>query len=307
VTRRLAVVFPGQGSQHQGMLDALPDYDAVARLLDAAEALTGLDLRVVARSGTPEQLADTRVAQPLLFLADWAWGRAVLESAVRPEAMAGHSLGELAALAVAGVFSVEAGLELVVERSRLMADCAAAAPGGMVAVLGLDAEAASQVLESVSGVWVANDNAPGQVVVSGTVEGLEAATRGLAEAGARRLVPLNVAGPFHTPLMRPAADAFARLLGETTFRDSTFPVYQNTDPTPASDAATLRTRLTSQMVSPVRWTETMRALADAGVDTLVEAGPGSVLKGLARRIDPLRGVSASESGIDPLLEEVFRS
>jgi [acyl-carrier-protein] S-malonyltransferase len=283
VTRRLAVVFPGQGSQHQGMLDALPDYDAVARLLDAAEALTGLDLRVVARSGTPEQLADTRVAQPLLFLADWAWGRAVLESAVRPEAMAGHSLGELAALAVAGVFSVEAGLELVVERSRLMADCAAAAPGGMVAVLGLDAE------------------------VSGTVEGLEAATRGLAEAGARRLVPLNVAGPFHTPLMRPAADAFARLLGETTFRDSTFPVYQNTDPTPASDAATLRTRLTSQMVSPVRWTETMRALADAGVDTLVEAGPGSVLKGLARRIDPLRGVSASESGIDPLLEEVFRS
>jgi [acyl-carrier-protein] S-malonyltransferase len=286
------------------MLDPLPEPDAVERLLDAAEALSGLDLRDVASGGTPEQLSDTRAAQPLLYLTDWAWGTALLEAGLQPEALAGHSLGELAALAIAGVFSVEAGLELVVERSRLMALCAAETPGGMAAVLGMDGADIQALAEGLSGVWLANDNAPGQMVLSGTHEGLESATRALVEAGARRVVPLNVAGPFHSPLMEPAAEAFAAVLDRATFADADIPVYQNADPRPATIASVLRERLRLQITSPVRWTETMTALRDSGVTALVEAGPGAVLRGLARRVEGLSGYSVEEMGIDHIIEEV---
>jgi len=199
VSARVSLVFPGQGSQRHGMLERLPDPAKMTRLLDAAEGLSDLDLRAVARDGTPEQLSDTRAAQPLLYLADWAWGSELLAAGIRPVAVAGHSLGELAALAIAGVFSVEAGLELVVERARLMAQCAAETAGGMTAVLGLDMEALTGAVAGVPGVWVANDNAPGQVVLSGTREGLRTAEALARDAGARRVVPLQVAGPFHTP------------------------------------------------------------------------------------------------------------
>lgn len=299
----VALVFPGQGSQRHGMLDALPDSAALGRLLDAAEALSDLDLRGVAATGTPEQLADTRAAQPLLYLADWAWGTAALRTGVAPVAMAGHSLGELAALAVAGVYSVEAGLELVVERSRLMASCAAETPGGMAAVLGLDAAQIAAAISGIDGVWVANDNAPGQVVISGTTGGVAAASTALAEAGARRIVPLQVAGPFHTPLMAPAADAFAALLETTAFADATVPMYSNTDPTPATDAASLRRRLAAQIVSPVRWTPTMHALVAGGVTTLLESGPGAVLTGLAKRVEGLEGFAAEQDGIAAVLDK----
>jgi [acyl-carrier-protein] S-malonyltransferase len=304
MTARTALVFPGQGSQRHGMLAALPDQDAVSRLLDAAEALSGLDLRDIAAVGTPEQLADTRAAQPLLYLADWAWGTAVLEAGLQPEALAGHSLGELAALAIAGVFSVEAGLELVVERSRLMALCAVETPGGMMAVIGMEAAVVTELVDRLAGVWVANDNAPGQIVLSGTHAGLEAAACALNEAGARRLVPLNVAGPFHSPLMQPAARAFADVLERATLADAAIPVYQNADPTPSMDAHVLRARLEAQITSPVRWTETMTALRDSGVTVLVEAGPGGVLKGLARRVDGLTTHAIEETGVDQIIEEV---
>lgn len=304
MSAHVALVFPGQGSQRHGMLEALPSSDALGRLLDAAEALSGLELRTVATEGTPAQLADTRAAQPLLFLADWAWGREALATGIVPIALAGHSLGELAALALAGVFSPEAGLELVVERSRLMAACAAEAPGGMAAVLGLDGPDVAAAIEAIEGVWVANDNSPGQVVVSGTNAGIEAAAEALVTAGARRIVPLNVAGPFHTPLMAPAGDAFARLLTGADFKDATIPVVQNTEPTPATDAGTIRERLTRQIVSRVRWTETMAALRAAGADALVEAGPGTVLKGLARHSDGLSAYSVEDAGLDAIYEEV---
>lgn len=305
MTGATSLVFPGQGSQRHGMLDGLPAPQTIARLLDAAEALTGVDLRRVAASGTLEQLADTRAAQPLLYLADWAWGSEALSAGITPVALAGHSLGELAALAVAGVFSVEAGLELVVERSRLMAECAANTPGGMAAVLGLDADALSAAVAGMEGVWVANDNAPGQIVLSGTREGLEAAGRAVVDAGARRFVTLQVAGPFHSPLMAPAADAFASILRGAAFADASVPVVQNSRPSPSTDPAEIRSALEAQIVSPVRWTESMRALAALGTDTLVECGPGSVLKGLARRVAGLRALSVEDDGgIDRILEEV---
>lgn len=299
----VALVFPGQGSQRHGMLDALPKPETVARLLDAAAALGDIDLRAVAATGTPEELADTRAAQPLLYLADWAWGSAAIDAGLCPLATAGHSLGEFAALAVAGVFSVEAGLELVIERARLMADRVKDVPGGMAAVLGLDAAVIATALAGIEGIWMANDNAPGQIVISGTVEGLECATAALSEAGARRIVPLSVAGPFHSPLMAPAADAFADILRRAEFSDAHVPVYQNADPTPERDADTIRQRLMHQITSPVRWTETMVNLRDAGATTLLEAGPGSVLTGLARRVDGLRALATEQGGLDTLLNE----
>jgi [acyl-carrier-protein] S-malonyltransferase len=303
VTPRTALVFPGQGSQRHGMLDALPQPDSVARLLDAAEALSDLDVRAVAAMGTPQQLADTRAAQPLLYLADWAWGTEATMAGVAPAAVAGHSLGELAALAVAGVFSVEAGLELVVERSRLMAACAASVPGGMAAVLGLESGVIAATITGIPGVWVANDNAPGQTVISGTHEGIAAASEALSGAGARRIVQLQVAGPFHSPIMAPAADAFAAILRETAFADATLPVFQNADPTPETRAGALRDRLVAQIVSPVRWTETMANMRKAGIGMLLECGPGTILAGLARRVDGLTAQSVEQCGIDCLLDK----
>ncbi|MDP2182596.1 MAG: ACP S-malonyltransferase [Actinomycetota bacterium] len=301
---RTAFVFPGQGSQRAGMLDAVPENDALERLLDAAEALSGLELRTIARLGQAEELADTRVAQPLLYLTDWAWAVALLESQVVPELLAGHSLGELAALAIGGVVSVEAGLELVIERSKLMATTAASAPGTMAAVLGVSADVIADTLATVDQVWVANDNSPSQVVISGSHEGVEAATLRLLDVGARRVVPLNVAGPFHSPMMEPARAAFAEILVETEFKNATIPVLQNTDPSPATDGQAIRERLTGQITAPVRWTETMQALVADGPTVVVEAGPGSVLKGLVRNYESLSAVSVEESGIERVVEEV---
>jgi len=299
----VALVFPGQGSQRAGMLGALSGRPGLVRLFDAAEALSDLDLRSIASDGTAEQLADTRAAQPLLYLADWAWGSAALQAGVAPSAVAGHSLGELAALAVAGVYSVEAGLELVIERSRLMAECANATPGGMAAIIGLDADAITRVTSYIAGVWVANDNSPGQVVISGTLEGVLSAQSALLEAGARRVVQLQVAGPFHTPLMKPAADAFRDILEVTSFSDAVYPVYSNTQPTATTDAGLIRERLSTQMVAPVRWTETMRALVADGVDVILEAGPGAVLGGLAKRVDGLRAFAVEQDGIASVLSQ----
>jgi [acyl-carrier-protein] S-malonyltransferase len=290
------------------MLDALRSYDGMKRLLDAAEALSGLPLGEIAAEGPDDKLADTLVAQPLLYLADWAWGSSLIEAGARPEVLAGHSLGEYAALTVAGVFSVEAGLELVIERSRLMATAAASTPGGMAAVLGVDDETLRACLDGLDDVWVANDNAPGQVVITGTPLGLERATEALTAAGARRVVRLKVAGPFHSPLMEPAADAFAAdVLSQTAFSDARIPVVSNAEPSPAVDADMLRRRLALQMVSPVRWAETMSALAELNVTTLVEAGPGAVLSGLTRRVEGLEAIAVEERGVDAAIEEVAKS
>ena len=300
----VALIFPGQGSQHVGMLASETFGDDLDRLIDAAEALSGLPLRLLAASGTPEQIADTRVAQPLLYLADWAAGRRALDHGIAPTAVAGHSLGEYAALAIAGVFSVEAGLELVVERSVLMADAAAGAPGGMIAVLGLESTAIVTALEHVDGAWIANDNCPGQVVVSGTPGGLEAAAEALSTAAARRIVPLAVAGPFHSPLMEPAALRFAAVLAQAQFSDAHLPVLQNTDPSPTTSASQIRARLAAQIVSPVRWTETMASLQTMGVSVLLECGPGAVLTGLARRIGGLAAFAIEQTDVQKLSAEV---
>lgn len=307
MSARVALVFPGQGSQRVGMLAGCLGDEGFDRLMDAAEGLSGLPLRTIAQAGTPAQLADTRAAQPLLYLADWSAGRDALDAGIEPVGLAGHSLGEFAALALAGVYSVEAGLELVIERARLMAEVAAATPGGMAAVLGLDVDTISDAIERIEGIWIANDNSPGQTVLSGTPAGLEAATYALSDAGARRIVPLAVAGAFHCPLMAPAADRFADVLAAADFSDARIPVYQNTAATPATDAATISSRLAGQIVSPVRWTETMQAFMRDGIAQVVECGPGAVLTGLTKRFEGLNGYAVEDAGIETIVEEVFNS
>lgn len=286
------------------MLEQIPENEALDRLLDAAEALAALDLCAVATDGPDDRLADTRYAQPLLYLTDWAWGVALLESGVEPAAVAGHSLGEFAALAIAGVFSVEAGLELVVERSRMMATVAAANPGAMAAVLGMDSMEIAPVISHIEGAWIANDNAPGQVVISGTKASIDEASSALASAGARRIVPLKVAGAFHSPLMETARARFADILAAADFNDAYYPIYQNTDPSAETDASRIRERLMRQIVEPVRWTEVMQAMVADGISLVLEAGPGNVLTGLTRKVEGLQGLAAESVGIEQILEEV---
>lgn len=304
MTCRVAIVFPGQGSQRREMLADAPETEGMERLLDAAEALTGLDLRRIEAEGPDEALADTRAAQPLLYLTGWAWGTALLDAGCVPCALAGHSLGELAALAVAGAYSVEAGLELVVERSRLMAAACERTPGAMAAVIGLTRQQVEDTIASIPDVWVANDNSPAQTVISGTEAAVATASQLLQAAGARRVVRLPVSGAFHSPLMADAARAFAEVLSRTEFNDAAIPVVQNTAPTPETRAEVLRARLADQMLAPVRWTETMRELAADGPCTVVEVGPGSVLTGLARSIEGIRPLSVEKDGVELVLEEV---
>jgi len=192
----------------------------------------------------------------------------------------------------------------VVERSKLMASTAAATPGGMSAVLGMDSAAISAAIAGIDGVWVANDNAVAQVVISGTSAGLELASVALLEAGARKIVPLAVSGPFHSPLMEPARLAFEQLILGAEFADSSIPVLQNTDPTPETDGERIRERLIAQITSPVRWTETMAALVAEGPITLIESGPGSVLTGLAKRVDGATGFAVEVSDLETIVEEV---
>ncbi|MFA5843624.1 MAG: ACP S-malonyltransferase [Coriobacteriia bacterium] len=301
---RVALVFPGQGAQRPGMLDSVPETEDMDRLLDAAEALSGLPLRSVAASGSDGDLTDTRIAQPLLYLTDWAWGRALLDSGVTPCFVAGHSLGEIVALSIVGVFSVEAGLDLVVQRSRLMSEAALTSPGTMAAVLGLGRDAVVTAIQGLEDVYVANDNSPVQTVISGSVEGVARAGDTLTAAGARRVVPLRVGGAFHSPFMASAAAAFADLLGGADFADARIPVVPNSNPVPATSGAVLRERLARQMVEPVRWTETVAMLSDSGVDVVVECGPSAVLKGLARGTEVPLFLSVEADGVGPVLEEV---
>ena len=304
VTSPVAFVFPGQGSQRIGMLDALPDGALSRELLDSASEASGIDLAAVASNGPDADLADTRAAQPLLYLVGVAWASALADAGIRPAMVAGHSLGEITALAVAGVFDVATGLHLVIERSRAMADAAAGAPGTMAAVIGMDTDTVTDLVEPIAGVWVANDNAPGQIVLTGTHIGIEAATRALTEAGARKIVPLAVAGPFHSPLMAPASERFLQIIESTTLAPARVPVVQNTSAAPSSDPAFIKERLSAQITSPVRWTETMTAIRDAGIGLLVEVGPGAVLSGLARRMDGLAAFSVESAGIDRIREEI---
>ncbi|MGP8160658.1 MAG: ACP S-malonyltransferase [Candidatus Dormibacteria bacterium] len=278
---RVALCFPGQGSQAAAMAAGLEATELGARLLAVAVS-AGVDLGP-AFGGDEELIRPTEIAQPALVFTEVVLA-AALPGDLDVVAVAGHSVGELAALAAAGALDPEAALRLAVERGRLMA---AMREGTMAAVLGLDAEAVARLCAGSGGtVVVANLNAPGQVVVSGSVEAVAGLSARAREAGARRVIPLRVSGAFHSPLMADAAADFVRVLDGIDMRAPAVPVIANVDASPVTSAAGLRERLGRQMVSAVRWSDSVERLVELGADVLVEIGPGEVLTGLARRIAP---------------------
>jgi [acyl-carrier-protein] S-malonyltransferase len=283
---RVAVVFPGQGSQFPGMADVWAGDDVGRAVLDEASAVIGRD--VVAAAREEAALATTDFVQPALLALDVAAFRALEAAGVRPVGAAGHSLGEFAALVAAGVLELTAALEIVTVRGRAMQAAGEERPGTMSALLGVGADAAATLCDEARGgdvLLVANENSPQQVVISGSVAAIERA-ESLAADRRIRAVRLRVAGAFHSPLMEPAVEALSAAIDAFSFAEPRFPVAANVTGELVDDPQELRALLKRHVVSPVRWERCARALASAGADAFVEAGPGDVLTKLAKRVVP---------------------
>lgn len=290
----VALLFSPQGSQSVGMGRELAATSSAARaVFETADAALGWSVSTLAWEGPDERLNDTRQTQPCLVATSIASLSALEEELgfrgerLSPAFVAGHSVGEYAALVAAGALSVADAVRLVAVRGDLMAD--AQISGGMVAVMGLDRGAVTAVVESLRAgpdMVVANDNAPGQIVISGTPEALAAASERLRSAGAGRSIPLNVSGPFHSPLMAGLGAELARSFSGATWRDADPPVVSNVTAEPVRDAAEIRALLARQVHSPVEWVRSVRRMVAEGVDTFVECGPGGALTGMVRRIAP---------------------
>jgi len=305
----VAFVFPGQGSQAPKMgLDWAGD--GSSDLYGWASACLGWDLAETLANASPDELRQTYIAQPAIFCVSVAALRALERAGIRPSFVAGHSLGEFSALVAAGVLSFEAGLALVARRAEAMQRAADARPGSMSSVLGLSVEGVEMAVAAAAGnnvLAIANDNAPGNVVVSGEWAALERLPAAAKELGAKRVLPLSVGGAFHSPLMGPAAEAFWPLLAAAPLRDGAVPVVANATAEPVTDAAELRELLGRQLTGPVRWTESVRQLAELGVDTFVEVGPGTVLSSLIKRtVEGVRVLSAGDAaGIAAVAEALL--
>ncbi len=306
----LAVLFPGQGTQFPRMGE--PWRETLAwTIVERAEAAVDLPFAHLLLEADADQLARTREAQLAVLLTSLMAWEAVRDSVEAPIAFAGHSLGQITALIASGTLSLEDGVRVAAERAGATQAAADARPGRMAALIGATLEQAqaacggSDADRDEATCWVANDNAPGQVVLGGTPEGIEQAIARAPELGIRRVIPLNVGAAFHTPLMAPAAADLAPFLAATPFAAPTAPVVSNTDAAPHRGADGWPERLTRHLVSPVRWRESMLTLAALGADMLIEVGPGSVLSGLARRIVPgIASRNVSAPGDVPALSEV---
>ena len=280
-----AYVFPGQGAQAVGMGKDLYDNVPEAKaLFEQANEILGFRITDIMFAGTDEELKQTRVTQPAVLLHSVVLAEAL---GVRPDATAGHSLGEFSALVVAGALSFEDGLRLVAKRAAAMQQACEAQPGAMAAILGLEDGAVEQTCDAIDGVVVAaNYNCPGQLVISGASEAVDAACERLKAAGARRALRLPVGGAFHSPLMEPARQELQRAIEEAPFRTPACPVYQNVDAEPHTDPATIKANLIAQLTAPVRWTQIVKRMLADGITEFTELGPGSVLQGLIRKVDP---------------------
>lgn len=285
---RFAFLFPGQGSQHPGMgaelAAAFPEARAV---FDEADRALETGLSRVCFEGTDAELAMTETTQPAILTASVAALRVLEARGLRPDAAAGHSLGEYSAHVAAGTLRFADAVRVVRSRGRFMQEAVPVGEGAMAAVLGLDADVVDAICAEASAgtvVRAANVNAPGQIVVAGHADAVERAAELARERGASRVVPLNVSAPFHSPLMRPAAERLAPVLEAVEFADPAFPVRANVDGEPVTAAGAAREALVRQVDAPVQWQRTIEAFVAEGIDTFVEVGPGRVLAGLNRRI-----------------------
>jgi len=290
-----AYVFPGQGAQFSGMGKDLYENSEIAKdLFRQANEILGFDIQQIMFEGTDEELKQTKVTQPAVFLHSTILA-ACLGDAFRPDMVAGHSLGELSALVANKTLSFEDGLRLVYKRALAMQEACEREPSTMAAILGLEDNVVEEICATIDGVVVpANYNCPGQLVISGSVPAVEAACAKLTEAGAKRAMILQVGGAFHSPLMEPARTELAAAIEATVFNQPICPVYQNVTASAVSDPEEIKKNLVAQLTAPVRWTQTMNQMIADGCTEVVEVGPGKVLQGLFKKVDRAFPTSSAE-------------
>lgn len=280
-----AFVFPGQGAQFVGMGKDLYEQSAEAReMFEKANDILGFRITDLMFDGTEEDLKQTKVTQPAVFLHSVILSK-VIGDEFKPEMTAGHSLGEFSALTAAGALSFEDGLRLVSARAKAMQKACEIKPSTMAAIIALPDEKVEEICAGIDGVVVAaNYNCPGQIVISGEIEAVNAACEAAKAAGAKRALPLKVGGAFHSPLMEPARQELAEAIAATEFHAPVCPVYQNVDASAHTDPEEIKANLIAQLTAPVRWTQTVANMIAGGADEFVELGPGKVLQGLVSKV-----------------------
>lgn len=288
-----AFIFPGQGAQFVGMGKDFFDTNAAAKtLFEKADTILGFKITEIMFNGTADELKQTKVTQPAVFIHSVI--TALAQAAVQPEMVAGHSLGEFSALVANKTLSFEDGLKLVYKRAMAMQRACEINPSTMAAILGLDDHVVEEICASIKEeiVVAANYNCPGQLVISGSMKGIEIACEKLKAAGAKRALPLQVGGAFHSPLMEPAREELAAAIDSTQFMNPVCPVYQNVNALPSTDILVIKKNLIDQLTAPVRWTQLVQKMVQDGGTNFIECGPGKVLQGLVKKISPQAEVSS---------------